>query len=77
MYNSQTRTVTFPDQEKLLKKIDLRYLKTLKLKKLNTKNSQTKHYPCPNYEDIQTGFVQFTDQKKQLEKYLRIEADPS
>ena len=29
IYKLQTRTVAFPDQEKLLEKIDLRYLKTL------------------------------------------------
>ena len=41
----------------------------LKNKKLNTKSRQIKqHCPCSNYEDKQTGFVQFTDQKKQLEK---------
>ena len=36
IYNLQTRTVTFPDQEKLRQKVDLRYLKTLKPKKLET-----------------------------------------
>ena len=39
IYNLQTRTVTFPDQEKLRQKVDLRYLKTLKPKKLKTTNS--------------------------------------
>ena len=29
IYNLQTRTLTFPDQEKLLEKVNLRYLKTL------------------------------------------------
>ena len=28
-------------------------------------------------DDIQKQYVQFTDQKKQLKKYLRIETDPS
>ena len=52
IYNLQTRTVTFPDQDKLLEKIDLRYLKMLKTQKLNTKNPQIKHCPCSKYEDI-------------------------
>ena len=64
IYNLQTRTVTFPDQEKLLEKIDLRYLKTLKTKKLNTKKLHIKHCPCSKFENIQTRFLQFTDQKK-------------
>ena len=67
IYNLQTKNVTFPDQKKLLEKIDLRYLKMLKTKNLNTKNSQIKHCPFSKYEDIQTRFVQFTDQRKQLE----------
>ena len=36
----------------------------LKIKKLNTESPQIKHCPCPNYEDMQTRLVQFTDQKK-------------
>ena len=52
IYNLYTRTVTFPDQEKLLEKIDLRYLKRLKTKKLNTKNPQIKHFPCSKYVRI-------------------------
>ena len=64
IYNIQTRTSTFPDQEKLLERVNLRYLKTLKTKKLNTKNPQIKHCPCSKYEDIQTRFLQFTDHKK-------------
>ena len=46
IYNLQTRTETFPDLEKLLEKIDSRYLKMLKIKKLNIKSPQIKHYPC-------------------------------
>ena len=46
IYNLQTRTSTFQDQEKLLEKVYLRYLKTLKTKKLNTKNPKIKHCPC-------------------------------
>ena len=38
IYNLQTGTLTFPEKEKLLEKLDLRYLKTLKTKNLNTKN---------------------------------------
>ena len=68
IYNLQTKNVTFPDQKKLLQKIDLRYLKMLKTKKLNTKNPQIKHRPNTKYEDIQTRFVQFADQRKQLEQ---------
>ena len=32
IYNLQTRTSTFPDQGKLLERVNLRYLKTLKTK---------------------------------------------
>ena len=32
IYNLQTRTLTFPEQEKLLEKVNLRYLKMLKTK---------------------------------------------
>ena len=49
IYNLQTRTLTFPEQEKLLEKLNLRYLKTLKTKKLNTKNPQIKYFPCLKY----------------------------
>ena len=42
IYNLQTRTVTFLDQEKLLEKIELRYIKTLRSKKLNTKKISKK-----------------------------------
>ena len=49
IYNLQIRTVIFSDQRKLLQKVDLRYLKTLKTKKLNTKNPKIKHCPCSKY----------------------------
>ena len=49
IYNLQTRTVTFPGQEKLQEKVNLRHLKTLKTKILNTKNPQIKHCPCSKY----------------------------
>ena len=60
-----TRISTFPyDQEKLLERVNLRYLKTLKTKKLNTKNPQIKHCPCSTNVMIYRPDVQFTDQKK-------------
>ena len=49
IYNLQTRTSTFPDQEKVLERVNLRYLKTLKTKKLDTKHPQIKHCPCSIY----------------------------
>ena len=72
MYNLQTRTSTFPDQEKLLERVNLRYLKTLKIKKLNTKNPKIKHCPYSKYvmiyrPDLQT-WSKFTDQKKTAKK---------
>ena len=59
IYNLQTRTYRFLGQEKLLERVNLRYLKTLKTKKLNTKNPQIKHCPCSKYvmiyrPDLQT-----------------------
>ena len=45
MYTLQTRTLTFRDHEKLLEKVNLRYLKTLKTKKLNP---QIKHAHVQN-----------------------------
>ena len=67
IYNLQTRTLTFPEQEKLLEKLILRYLKMLKTKKLNIKNPQIKYFPClknvmiyrPDLQNLQT-------RKKQL-----------
>ena len=41
--------MAFPYQEKLLEKVNSRYLKTLKTKKLNTKTNQIKHCPCSKY----------------------------
>ena len=49
IYNLQTATVTFPVQEKLLEKVNLRYLKTLKTEELNSKNPKIKHCPCAKY----------------------------
>ena len=72
MYNLQTRTVTFPDQEKLLEKIDLRYLKKLKTKQLNAKTPQIKHFSCSKLEYNLIQFVQDLNnlqaRRKQLEK---------
>ena len=45
----------------------------LETKKINIKNPQIKHCPCSKYEDIQSIFVQFTDQKKIARKVT----DPS
>ena len=68
MYNLQARTLTFPDQEKLLEKI-LRYLKTLKSKKLNTKNPERKHYQCSKYVMVyRPHLYNLQTRKKQLEK---------
>ena len=66
IYNLQTRTLTFPDQEKLLKKVNVRYIKTLKTKKLNTKNPQIKHCLCSKYVMIYRPDLQ--TRKKQLKK---------
>ena len=74
IYNLQNKTVTFLDQGELLEKIDLRYLKTLKTKKLNTKIPQKKLCPCsciwPDLQNLQT-------RKKKLKKYLGIKTVPS
>ena len=67
MYNLQTRTLTFPGQEKLPEKLNLRFLKILKTKKITNKNSQIKYFPClkhvmiyrPDLHNLQT-------KKKQL-----------
>ena len=69
IYNLQSRTVTFPDQEKLVQKVDLRYLKTIKIKKRNLKNPQIKHYPCSKYAMIYRPDLQnLQTRKKQLKK---------
>ena len=52
IYNLQTRTLTFPEQEKSLEKLNLRYLKMLKTKKINTKIPEMKYFPCLKYEII-------------------------
>ena len=55
----------------MLEKLNLRYLKTLKTKKLDIKDPRIKHCPCSKFEDIQTRFVQFTDQKKTARKVTK------
>ena len=69
IYNLQTRTLTFPEQEKLLEKLNLRYLKMLKTKKLKTKNPQMKYFPCLTYEMIyRRDLHKLQTRKKQLKK---------
>ena len=69
MYNLQTRTLTIPEQEKLLEKLNLRNLKTLKTKKLNTKNPQIKYFPCLKYVMIyRPDLYNLQTRKKQLKK---------
>ena len=68
-YSLQTRTLPFPDQENLLEKVDLRYLKTLKTKNLNTKNSQIKYFPCSKCVMIyRHDLYNLETRKKQLKK---------
>ena len=69
IYNLQTRTLTFPEQEKLLEKLILRYLKMLKTKKLNNKNPQMKYFPGLKYEMIyRPDLHNLQTRKKQLKK---------
>ena len=69
MNNLRTRTVTFPDQEKLREKVDLRYLNTLKTKKQKTKNPQMKHWPCSKYVMIcRINLYYLQTRGKQLKK---------
>ena len=69
IYNLQTRTLTFQGQGKLLEKVNLRYLKMLKTKNLNTKNPQIKHCPCSKYVMIcRPDFYNLQTRKKRLKK---------
>ena len=43
----------------------------LTAKKVNTKKPQIKQCICPKCYDLQTRFVQFTDQKKKLKKLTK------
>ena len=49
IYNLQTKIVSFPDQEKLLKEVVFNLAVSTNA---NTKNSQVKHWPCPKYAVI-------------------------
>ena len=68
-----TRISTFPyDQEKLLERVNLRYLKTLKTKKLNTKNPQIKYFPCLKYVMIyRPDLYNLQTRKKTAEKVTK------
>ena len=69
IYNLQTRTLTFPEQEKLLEKVDLIYLKTPKTKKLDTKNPQIKYFPSSKYVMIfRPDLHNLQTRKKQVKK---------
>ena len=67
IYNLKTRTVTCPDLEKLREKVDLRYLKTLETKKLNTNSPQIKHCLWSKYVMIyRSDLYNLQTIKKQL-----------
>ena len=46
IHNLQTKTVSFPDQEKLLKEVVFSLAVSMNA---TTKNSLIKHCPCPQY----------------------------
>ena len=46
MHNVQTKTVSFPDQGKILKGVVFSLAVSMNA---NTENSQIKHCPCPKY----------------------------
>ena len=75
--NLQPRTLIFPEQEKLLEKVNLRYLKMLKTKNLNTKNLQIKYFSGSKYMIYRPDLHNLQTRKKQLKKKLSIETDPS
>ena len=69
IYNLQTRTLAFLEQKKLLEKLNLRYLETLKTKKLNTKYPQIKYFSCSKYVIIyRPDLYNLQIRKKQLKK---------
>ena len=49
IYHLQTKTVSFPDQEKLLKEVVFSLAVSMNA---NTKNLQIKQGPCPKYVAI-------------------------
>ena len=49
IYNLQTKIVSFPDQEKLLKEVVFSLAVSMNA---NIKNNQIKHFPCPEYVGI-------------------------
>ena len=46
IYNIQTKTVSFPDQEKLLNEVVFSLEVSMNA---YTENSPIKHFPCPKY----------------------------
>ena len=55
--------------KKLLEKLNLRYLKTLKTKNLKNKNLQIKYFPCSKYVMIyRPDLHNLQTRKKQLKK---------
>ena len=46
IHNLQTKTVSFPDQEKILKEVVFSFAVSMNA---NTENSQIKYCPCPKY----------------------------
>ena len=67
VYNLQTRTVTFHDYKKLLKKVDSGQTCACTMN-ANTKNSQMEHWPCPKYgvyrPDLYSLQVRKTSEKR-------------
>ena len=62
MYNLQTKTVSFPNQQKLLE-----FSLTVSMN-VNTKNSQIKHCPCPKYFAIKGPTCKIYKPEKTSEK---------
>ena len=60
MHNVQTKTVSFPDQGKILKGVVFSLAVSMNA---NTENSQIKHCPCPKYFKVrhfcETKFCDF------------------
>ena len=66
----QTRIVSFPDQEKLLEKVDgVRFKILINAKSLSIKNPQIKHFLCPKNVMTQRIYLcNLQTRKKQLKK---------